>query len=96
MGTQFNQIAFIQDGDAIRHFDGAESMGDDDGGAVLHQAGQGFLYQMFTFAIEAGSGFIQQQDARVLEDGAGDGNPLTLPTTEADSALTHDRLILIR
>jgi len=50
----------------------------------------------FSFNIHGRGGIIQNQDARILEKGASDGNPLLLPTRERYAFLADDRVIAIR
>jgi hypothetical protein len=38
--------------------DGGEAVGDDDGGAALHEAVEGLLDVLFGFAVEGGGGFV--------------------------------------
>jgi len=40
---------------------------------------EAFLDEHFGFGIKARRGFIQNQDARIGQNGAGDGNTLALP-----------------
>ena len=58
--------------------DGGEAVRDHEGGASLHQVREAFLDGGFGFGVEAGGGFVQNQDARVGQDGAGDGDALAL------------------
>ena len=49
-------------------------------GAGFHQPLQSFLHQTFRLRIECGGGLIQNQYGRILENGAGNADALTLPT----------------
>ena len=55
-------------------------MGDQQGGAALQQAADGFLNFIFGRAIDGTGRVIQDKDARVCEEGAGDGDALALST----------------
>ena len=44
----------------------------------LHQPRQRFLDELLALGIEGGGGLVQKQDRRILEEGAGEGDALTL------------------
>ncbi len=54
-----------------------------------------FLDQRFGFRVEAGRGFVQNQNARVGQDGAGDGDALALAAGEFHAALADDGVVLL-
>ena len=62
----------------IRTGYGAHPMGDDKDGFVLYEPRKSLLNGSFVFHIQAGGGFVQQNDGRILQEGAGNGNALTL------------------
>jgi len=68
--------------------DGAEAVGDDDGGAVGAEFGERGLNEVLGFHIDSGGGFIEQQDGGVFEEGAGEGEALALAAAQEDAALT--------
>ena len=61
-------------------------MGDDDTGAVFHEASEGVLDEFFRLGVEGGGGFVEDEDGGVFEDGAGDGDALALAAGEFDAA----------
>src|SRR5436853_6474219 len=48
----FDKVALLEDDDAVSVNNGGKAMGDDEGGAALHEAVQRFLYQRFGFSVE--------------------------------------------
>jgi hypothetical protein len=70
----------FEDDDAIGVFDGAETVGDDDGGASFHQAIKGFFDEEFAFCVKGAGGFVEDQDAWIFEYGSRNGHPLFLST----------------
>ena len=76
--------------------DGAQAVGDDDGGAPLQQGVQRLLDQGLGEAVHVGGGFVQDEDARVGEQGAGDADQLALPDGQVGGALLHPGLVAIR
>ena len=83
-GQQFGVRAALDDltvpqyQDLIRLANGAQTMGDDEAGAVGHEAFQRLLDQLFRRRVHAGGRFIQNQDRRVLQQGARDADALLL------------------
>ena len=55
----FAQTAFVKHQDAIGVLDGAQAMGDYEGGAARQEAAEGFANQQFSFRVDAGSGFVE-------------------------------------
>ncbi len=73
--------------------DGAEAVGDDEGGAALHQVAQGILDQMFALGVQRTGGFVEDQDFGIGEDGAGDGDALLLAAGEFVAAFADDGFV---
>ncbi len=59
MFAAFHNAALIDDQNLVGVLNGTEPVGYYEGGAVGHQAGEGFLYQLFGFGIEGRRRFIQ-------------------------------------
>lgn len=57
-----------------------EPVGDDDGGAALHQGRERLLDLTFRIGVQRAGGLVQKQDRGVFEEGAGDGDALALAT----------------
>src|SRR5579885_328730 len=68
-------------------------MGDEQRGAALQEATNGSLYLILRCAVDGAGGVVENQDARVGEQGAGDGDALALAAGERDAALADHRLI---
>ena len=62
----------------IRVDDGAEAVRDDDGCPASGQAIKSLLDPLLGFRVQGRGGFVEERDARILEDGASDGDALTL------------------
>src|SRR5580704_7297933 len=61
-------------------------MRDENGGAALHDLAEAREDAFFSVGVYACQGIIENEDARVADDGAGDGGPLLLTAGEGDSA----------
>ena len=70
-------------------------MGDNQGGAALHQILQRLTQLALTYRVQVGSRLIQDQDRRILQQRAGDGNALPLPTGKLHAPLTHNRVVSV-
>ena len=87
MGPLFDDAAVVDDDDVVGIADRAQAVGDDDGRAAFHEAVQGSLDDLFAFRIESRRRFIEDEDARVLEDGPGNGDALALAAGQGAAAV---------
>ena len=91
--------ADLGDGSAIKHEDAvgmanrAQAVGDDKRGAAVEQSGQALLDQPFALGVEVTGGLVEDEDARVGQDGPGDGQPLALAAAESHAALADQGLV---
>ncbi len=92
----FNETAVVDDEHLVSLADGAQAVGDDEGGAPGHEAQERFLNVEFGARIDAARGFVQDQDARVGEEGAGDGQQLALALAEIVSLFGDLGLVALR
>ena len=51
--------------------------------------------QMLVLRVHTGSRLIQNHDGGVLQNGAGNGDPLLLAAGEGGAALSHHRMIAV-
>ena len=70
-------------------------MGEDQGGAALHQPIEGLLDDRLALGVDRRQRLVEDQDGRVAEEGAGDGDALALAAGQAHPALAHDGLIAL-
>ena len=71
-------------------------MGDDKGGAALHQPVHALLHQLLCAGVDGGRGLVQDQDRRVRNGGAGDGEELPLALAQIGPIAGEDCLVAIR
>ena len=76
MGAAFGDFAIFDVEDAIGIAEGAETVGNSDGGAIFDELVEGSLDFLFGLDVNTGGGFIEYQDGRVLQYGTGDGYSL--------------------
>ena len=91
-----DDLAIVDDDDLVRIADRGQAMGNDETGAAFHQAQQRFLDARFGARVHAGGGFVEDEDARVGQDGAGDGQQLALSLAEVAGALREFGLVALR
>ena len=70
-------------------------MGDGEGGSVLDETFERLLNLPFGFRIDGGSRFIQYKDARIMQNGAGDGDALALAGGESCAAFSGNGVIAV-
>ena len=78
VGAPLDDLPVVQHHDLGRRLDGGEAVGDDEAGAPLHEHVQGPLDQLLGRGVHAGGGLVQDQDARVGDEGPGEGEQLAL------------------
>ena len=76
MVARFYHAAFVEYSNGGRPAHGGEAMGNDEGGAVLREAIQGFLNECFGFDVNRGCGFVEDEDGGVFKQCAGYGEAL--------------------
>src|SRR5581483_6917909 len=96
VGTAGGDLAALHHQDLMRALHRRETVGDHDRRASLHQPVERLADQEIRAVVDAARRLVQDENARVDEDGAGDGNPLALPSREARAALADDRLVAVR
>ena len=74
VGALLDDAALIHDQDAVGGADRGEAVGDDEGGAPLHQPVEGLLHLALALGVERRGRLVEEQDRRVLEDRARDGD----------------------
>ena len=62
--------------------DGADPLGDDDGGDALIFFPEGFPQRRVCFVVQGGGGVVQNQDFRRAGQGPGHQHPLLLPAAQ--------------
>jgi hypothetical protein len=87
VGTLFDNLPLVDHNHVIGIANGAQAVGDDKARPAFHQPQEGFLDARLGARVYRAGGFIQDQYSRVGENGAGDGQQLTLPLAEIASPL---------
>ena len=102
LAEQFGVLSALDDLTVIDHQNlvGGEDRGqpvrDGERRPPDRKARQGVLDQPLGAGVEGAGGLVEDQDARVLEDGAGDGDALLLAARKLIAALADDRIVAFR
>lgn len=90
-----DDAATFQDEDTIGAANRGEAVGNDQNGAVFHDAIEGLLDESFGFGIEGGGGFIEDENTGIMKDGAGDRDALALTAGQINSAFTDPGFVTL-
>ena len=69
--------------------DGAEAVGDEEGGAVPEKMVDGGLDQLLGLGVDGGGGLVQDENSGVGQHRPGEGDQLLFPSGEPVAALAH-------
>ena len=78
----FDHAALVEDDDFVGVADRAQAVGDDERGAAVDEAVDGFLHELFGDDVEAAGGFVEDDHFGIADEGAGDGEALALAAGE--------------
>jgi hypothetical protein len=81
--------------DAVGALDGRQAVGDDEGGAALHQRVHAFLDERLGQRIHAGGGLVHDEQFRAGQHGARQADELLLPHGEQVAALADVLLVAL-
>jgi hypothetical protein len=78
IGSGFDDLAILEDEDAIGLAQGCQTVSDENDCAVGTGRIDGLLHALFAYVVESGRTFVENQDRRVLQKDASEGDPLLL------------------
>ena len=91
-----DQLAAVEDEDAVGVAEGREPVGDGDGGAAAGQGLEGLLNRLFAFGVDVAGGLVEDQDRRIVEDRPGDREALPFAAGETRAALAEPGVVAER
>ena len=89
MAAPLAHFAAVHHQDLVGTADGREAVGDDDGGALAHQLGDGVLDELFGLGVDAGGRLVEDEDFRVEGQGPGKGQQLALAGRQSRAAFGY-------
>ncbi len=96
MSSCRHDAALVHDGDPVGEVQRRAPVGDEQRGAALHDAPQGGVDPLFHPGVDRARGIVEDQDARVRQDGPGEGDPLPLASRQAQPSLADDGVVTLR
>ena len=78
MGSLLHDPAAVEDHQTVGSPYGAEPVGNDQGRTPHQELAQGILDQPLALGIQVAGGLVQNEDRGILENGAGNGDSLSL------------------
>ena len=95
MRAALDDAAVAEDDDLVGVLHGGGAVRNQNGGATVHDAAQASEDTLFGLRIDAGERVVEDEDARVANDGAGDGGALLLSAGERDAALADNGFVFM-
>ena len=93
VGAVLDEAAPLDGDDAIRHAHGGQPMRDDEHRSAVGDLRHVLLDDALALVVERARRLVENQDARIGDQGAGDGDALALPAGQAAAALADDRVV---
>src|SRR6266850_2576178 len=95
MRSLLGHDALLENDNVVGVANGAQAVGDRNGGPTLHQPRQGLQHQLFRLGIERGGRFVQNEDWGIAYERARYADPLPLTTRERQSTLAHCAVVAL-
>ena len=93
MAALFDDASILDHKDAVKFHDGRQAVGDGQHRLAVHGAGQGVLHLCLDLAVQGAGRLVQDQNGRILQEGAGQCDPLALAARQLDPAFAQMRVI---
>src|ERR1039458_1229171 len=93
MGAAFHDPPVLHDDDPVGQVQSRTPVSDEQRRPPGHNRAEGVMYRLFDLGIDGAGGIIEDQDAGVVEDRAGQGDTLTLPSRESEASLADDGVV---
>src|SRR3712207_1638893 len=81
----FNDASSVEHQDLVHVLHTHEPVGDDEGGAAMHQLVCGVQQPALRYGVEVGGRLVEHEQRRILQQRTGDGEALPLATRELQS-----------
>src|SRR2546430_16179272 len=85
--------AFDQDDDLVGVANGGGAVRNQNRGAALHDSAQAVEDALLGLGVDARERVVEDENARIADNGAGDGGALLLPTGKSDAALADHGVV---
>src|SRR5438309_8240469 len=96
MGAALDDLPLVEHDDLVGFDDGRKPVGDHDRRPAFGDLVERFLDGLLSAAVERAGRFVEHEDRRVLEQRAGDRDPLLLAARKLEATLADHRFIFLR
>ena len=86
MAADIDHPPLVHDHDAVGLLNRRQAVGDDQGGALVHQPVERLLHGKLALGIEGAGRLVEQQDGGIAEQRPGDGDALALAARQPHAA----------
>ena len=93
MGSAFDYAAAFENHNKLGSCHCGKAMGNDKGCTPGEKRLKGLADEGFTFGVEGTGGFVENEEVGLEENGTGDADALTLPTTEESTAVADGGIV---
>ena len=93
MGALLDDVTVVEDDDLVGITDGGEAVGDDEGGAPLHDGVHALLHQLLSAGVDRGGRLVKDEDGGIGDSGTGDGKELALSLAEVATIATEHGVV---
>jgi len=93
--TLFDQIALVENDQAVSLMQSREAVRDGDGGPVGDKAIERLLNETFGLRIDGTRRLVEYEHRRVIEYRPGDADSLAFPTRKGMTSLPHDSIVSV-
>ncbi len=93
MRALFDESALVENQDAVRVAQSAQTVGDRQRRAAASENVERFLDRLLRLGVDAARGFVEYQDLGIVEQGTRDRDPLPLAPGKACSTLAQPRIV---
>ena len=95
MGALLDDAPVVEDDDLVGITDGGEAVGDDKGGAPLHDGVHASLYHLLGTGVDTGGCLVENEDGGIGYGSTGDGKELALSLAEVASVAAEGCVIAV-
>ena len=95
MGALLDDAPVVEDDDLVGITDGGEAVGDDKGGAPLHDGVHASLYHLLGTGVDTGGCLVENEDGGIGYGSTGDGKELALSLAEVASVTAEGCVIAV-
>lgn len=95
MGALLDDVTVVEDDDLVGIADGTEAVGNDEGGASLHDGVHTSLYQLFGTGVDTGGRLVEDQDGGIGNGSTGNGKELALALAEVATVSAEHGMVAV-